>query len=228
MNYNDFRKLQIISNEDICRNIFNENSQSIKIKKEERAVKNLLTIYNATLKLSGEKGFSAMSLRDLCLETGLSMGALYSYFSTKEDLLNIIREQSQRFISKVMLEMIEQAETTQGKLRAAIKSHLYLSEIMPEWFIFFFMETRTMKKEEQKKAIASELFTETIFVDILEEGNKLKAFSVENPVLMASVIKPMLQDWYLKRWKYSRRKVSVDKYAGFVINFVEKFVMPDS
>jgi AcrR family transcriptional regulator len=226
MNYNDFRKLQVISNEDICRNIFNENSQSIKIKKEERAVKNLLTIYNATLKLSSEKGFSAMSLRDLCRETGLSMGALYSYFSTKEDLLNIIREQSQRFISKVMLETIEQEETIPGKLRAAIQSHLYLSEIMPEWFIFFFMESRTMKKEEQKKAIASELFTETIFVKILEEGNKQKVFSVENPVLMASVIKPMLQDWYLKRWKYSRRKVSVDEYAGFVINLVEKFVMP--
>ncbi len=226
MNYNDFRKLKIISNEDICRNIFNENSQSIKIKKEERAVKNLLNIYNATLKLSSEKGFSAMSLRNLCRETGLSMGALYSYFSTKEDLLNIIRKQSQHLISKVMLEMIERTEAIQEKLRAAIKSHLYLSETMPEWFIFFFMETRTMKKEEQKKAIASELFTEKIFIDILEEGNKQKVFSVENPVLMASVIKPMLQDWYLKRWKYSRRKVSVDEYAVFVINFVEKFVMP--
>lgn len=226
MNYNDFRKLQTISSEDICRNIFNENSQFIKIKKEERAVKNLLTIYNATLKLSSKKGFSAMSLRDLCRETGLSMGALYSYFSTKEDLLNIIREQSQRFISTVMLEMIEQAETIHGKLRTAIQSHLYLSEIMPEWFIFFFMETRTMKKEEQKKAIASELFTEKIFMDIFEEGNRQKVFSVENPMLMASVIKPMLQDWYLKRWKYSRRKVSVDEYADFIIRFVETFVMP--
>jgi len=226
MNFDEFRKLQIISNEDICRDIFNENSHSIKIKKEERAVKNLLNIYNATLKLSSKKGFSAMSLRDLCRETGLSMGALYSYFSTKEDLLNIIREQSQRVISKVMLDMIEKAETIQDKLRAAVESHLYLSEIMPEWFIFFFMETRTMKKEEQKKAIASELFTEKIFIDILEEGNKQNIFSVDNPVLTASLIKPMLQDWYLKRWKYSRRKVSVDEYAGFVIRFIEKFVIP--
>lgn len=226
MNFNEFRKLQIISDEDICRTIFNENSRSIKIKKEERAVRNLLNIYHATLTLSSKKGFSAMSLRDLCRETGLSMGALYSYFSTKEDLLNIIREQSQRIISRVMLDMIERAETVREKLRAAIESHLFLSEIMPEWFIFFFMETRTMKKEEQKKAIASELFTEKIFIDILEEGNTQKVFAVENPVLTASLIKPMLQDWYLKRWKYSRRKVSVDEYAGFVIRFVEKFVIP--
>lgn len=226
MNFNEFKKLQIISDEDICRTIFNENSRSIKIKKEERAVRNLLNIYHATLTLSSRKGFSGMSLRDLCRETGLSMGALYSYFSTKEDLLNIIREQSQRIISRVMLDMIERAETIREKLRAAIESHLYLSEIMPEWFIFFFMETRTMKKEEQKKAIASELFTEKIFIDILEEGNTQKVFAVENPMLTASLIKPMLQDWYLKRWKYSRRKVSVDEYAGFVIQFIEKFVIP--
>jgi hypothetical protein len=82
-----------------------------------------------------------------------------------------------------------------------------------------------MKKEEQKKAIESELFTEKIFIDILDEGNKQNVFSVENPMLTASLIKPMLQDWYLKRWKYSRRKVSVDEYAAFVINFVEKFVI---
>ena len=226
MKFSDFSRNVFLSAEDICRDIFKENRASIKIKKENVVVKNLVTIFNATLRLSNEKGYQAMSLRDLCRETGLSMGALYSYFSTKEDLLNIIREQSQRFISKVMLEMIEQAETIQEKLRAAIQSHLYLSEIMPEWFIFFFMETRTMKKEEQKKAIASELLTEKIFIDILEEGNEQKDFFVENPVLMASVIKPMLQDWYLKRWKYSRRKVSVDEYAEFVINFVEKFVLP--
>ena len=35
-------------------------------------------------------GFQAMTLRSLSRESGLSMGALYNYFSSKEDLLKII------------------------------------------------------------------------------------------------------------------------------------------
>ena len=38
------------------------------------AVKNLVKIFKATLKLANRKGFHAMSLRDLCAESGMSMG----------------------------------------------------------------------------------------------------------------------------------------------------------
>ena len=45
-----------------------------------------------------------------------------------------------------------------------------------------------------------------------------------DPQLTASVIKAMLQDWYLKRSKYAGRKISVDQYARFILKFVESFI----
>ena len=42
--------------------------------------------------------------------------------------------------------------------------------------------------------------------------------------LTGAVIKAMLQDWYLKRWKYARRNVSVEKYAAFVMDLVETYL----
>ena len=42
--------------------------------------------------------------------------------------------------------------------------------------------------------------------------------------MAASLTKPLLQDWYLKRWKYSRRGVGPDVYADWVIGFVEAFL----
>ena len=117
MNFNDFSRNVILSAEDICRDIFRENRASIKIKKENVVVKNLVTIFNATLRLSNEKGFQAMSLRDLCRETGLSMGALYSYFSSKDELLEIIQEQGRRLAAKVLTEHIDKAEGPERNLR---------------------------------------------------------------------------------------------------------------
>ncbi len=68
-----------------------------------------------------------------------------------------------------------------------------------------------------------ELASEKIFSDIIEEGINQGLFQVEDNLLAASVIKAMLQDWYVKRWKYSKRKIGVEQYAGFVIQCVERF-----
>jgi AcrR family transcriptional regulator len=228
MRFSDFSRNVILSAEDICRDIFKENRASIKIKKENVVVKNLVTIFNATLRLSNEKGFQAMSLRDLCRETGLSMGALYSYFSSKDELLKIIQEQGRRLAVKVLTEHIEKGEGPEEKLEAAVRSHLYLSEIMQEWFFFSYMETRYLDREEHKKAIAGELFTEQLFIDILEQGKEQKTFHVDNAALIAAAIKAMLQDWYLKRWKYSRRVVSVEEYAAFLTGFIRSHIIPDA
>ena len=48
-----------------------------------------------------------------------------------------------------------------------------------------------------------------------------------DPVMAASMIKPLLQDWYLKRWKYRRREVTPDSYAYWAVELVEAFVVAD-
>ena len=224
MTFNEFKQMAMISMEEICRDIFRENQKSIKIKKEAVAVKNLSNIFSTTLKLSNEKGFQTMSLRDLSRSSGLSMGALYSYFTSKEELLAMIQEQGRRLTRIILTRQVGHITDPREKLQAAVRTHLYLTEVMQEWFYFSYMEAKNIDKVQQKKAIESELATEQMFIDILEEGGKKGLFSVSDPVLTASVIKSMLQDWYVKRWKHSRRSISVDQYADFVIGFIESAV----
>jgi len=222
--FGEFKKLALLSMEEICRDIYRENRDTIKIKKEHVAVKNLAVIFDATLKLSSQKGFQAMSLRDLCRETSLSMGALYSYFSGKEKLLDIILQQGRRIVKKMLEEALAGTGAGTEKLRAAVRTHLYLSEVLQRWFFFAFMETKNLGKEEQKAAMASELYTEKVFIDILEEGAAAGVFRIEHSALTAAIIKAMLQDWYLKRWKYTKRGVAVEGYADFIIAAIDKMI----
>jgi hypothetical protein len=74
-------------------------------------------------------------------------------------------------------------------------------------------------------AVASERFTEKVIADILEGGKSDGIFYLDDCQLTASVVKAMLQDWYLKRSKYARRSISVDRYAQFVLGFIEAFVL---
>ncbi len=224
MSFDEFKQLAMVSMEEMCREIFKENQASIKIKKEAVALKNLARIFNTTLRLANEKGFQTMSLRDLSRASGMSMGALYSYFSSKEALLEMIQNRGRRLTRKILSRLVDPAQDPAAKLETAIRAHLYLTEVMLPWFYFSYMETKNLDKIQQKKSIESELATERMFIEILDEGKRQGVFRVADCVLTASVIKAMLQDWYLKRWKYTRRQVSVDDYAGFVIDFVESAI----
>jgi AcrR family transcriptional regulator len=225
MNYAKFQKQISLSKQDICREVFAENRKTIRVKKEGTVVKNLEKIFDATLKISNKKGFQAMSMRDLSKETHLSMGALYSYFSSKEELLEMLQHQRRTITKRILREYIEYEKDPLAKLKVAIRTHLYLSETMQPWFYFSYMETKNLSKKQQQQAIASELYTEKIFTDILDQGQVEGYFQVQNRQLTASLIKSILQDWYLKRWKYASRKVSVDQYAQFVLEFVQAFIL---
>lgn len=223
MDLKSFEKQVAISTEDICREIFESRSGSIRIKKEKVAVKNLVKIFKATLKLANRKGFHAMSLRDLCAESGMSMGGLYAYFKNKEQLLTLIQEQGRAIVARIMGDQLAGIDDPIHALEMAVRSHLYLSEVLQPWFFFSYMETRFFHAAEGQRAIAGELQTEAIFADILERGNAHGCFGIADPLLVAAAIKALLQDWYLKRWKYRRRKIQVEAYADFVISMIDAY-----
>lgn len=200
--------------------IYRENRESIRVKKEQVAVKNLERIFDALLKLAQDKGFHAMSLRDLSSASGLSMGALYSYFSSKDDLRGHVFRYGARFAKDVVQAEADLYDAPADRLAAAIRAHLYLSEAQRPWFYFSYMEAKNLPKGVRIKAMENERLTEKIFSDILEEGKDKGAFALADVGLTAAAIKAMLQDWYLKRWKYTESGTGVEEYAGFVINFV--------
>lgn len=212
--------LHPLSIEGICKEIYQDNRNSIKIKKEELAIKNLTKIMKTVIKISHKQGFHAMSLRDLSRESELSMGALYNYFSSKEEFLNMMYIQGQALINKIMQESIRAGQNSSERLLRGICTHLYLSESISKIFYFFYMEAKSLKPEDQKKAITMEQFTENVFEELLKDGIQNGEFEIPYPLLTASAIKALLQDWYLKRYKYSERKISVEEYANFLIRFV--------
>jgi hypothetical protein len=97
---------------------------------------------------------------------------------------------------------------------------------MQPWFYFSYMETKNLAREEHKKAIQSELFMEKIITDIVQQGEDHGLFRPVQKELAGAVIMALLQDWHLKRWKYARRKVTVEGYAAFVVDFVYAYLAP--
>ncbi|MCB1173512.1 MAG: TetR/AcrR family transcriptional regulator [Leptospiraceae bacterium] len=201
-----------------------DNRQSIQIKKEDLAVRNLERIVKTVLIISQRQGFHGMSLRQLSQQSRLSMGALYNYFGSKEELLQMIYRQGQKQIHQLLPAWIARSQSAAGQLMQAVCCHLYLSEALVHVFYFFFMEGKHLRGVDQKKAVALERSTEIYFEEIIQRGMDGGEFQAVDVSMTASAVKSLLQDWYLKRYKYRARKISVDDYARFALSFVFRYL----
>jgi len=155
----------------------------------------------------------------------MSMGGLYAYIRNKDDLIHLIQSHGFIITRRTLLHYTDEVQDVRGRLFAAIKAHLYLSELMRAWFYFSYMEAKSLPVEEKRDAVAIELEIEEIFLRLIEDGIEAKVYCSRNSRLVASMIKALLQDWYLKRRKYRDQNVAVDDYAAFVRDVIESYLL---
>ena len=214
MNFNQFCKTHKPTQSELFAEFYDLFKENIAIKNKKIAVEKLQTIITATFKLSAAQSFANMSLRQLSDETNISMGGLYSYIKNKQQLSLYLHQFLNHFAEKVL-------NQSDNNLESLIKTHIYLSEILQPWFFFAFMESKNLNKTMRKYAIKSELQMESRLIKVIEQGQKEKVY---NEILaaetLAAHIKPLLHDWYLKRWKYKQRKISVDEFCYSVMIFI--------
>lgn len=205
------------STEALCADILDRHRDTIMVKKPAFAVRKLSVIVTAALDLSNRKGFQAMSLRDLSAASGVSMGGLYAYFDSKTTLLNMILTEVTEQVRTALDRAPEDVAADPARhLDWLIDTHVQLTETMLPWFTFAFMEAKNFPAAERRMAIDSEELTERIFAQTIARGVACGTFRPDTSPLLASLIKPMLQDWYVKRSKYRRRGVDVPTYVATV------------
>ena len=210
-----------------CARILERHRDTIEVRKDHVAIANLVRIIEATLKLSNTKGFHATSMRDLAKASGISMGGLYSYVANKTALLSmILGEVVETIIEVLSFPPEEVLSDPRAHLRWIIETHIRVSEEMLPWFVFAFMEAKSFPAKERAYAIQAEEATEKIIADVLKHGMRTGVFAEREIGLTAALIKPLLQDWYVKRAKHRKRGTTVEQYVEAVMTLVEKAFVP--
>jgi|TARA_B110001454_G_scaffold58381_1_gene57156 AcrR family transcriptional regulator len=213
-----FRKRWILEGEVFWQSVFEIHKDKMQIKNRKIAVVNLEKIFTATFKLANNKGFQSMSLRDLSKETGISMGGLYSYIGSKEDLASVIEEVQRSYIDQVIGDLADENLPVIEYLQAMIYGGVYMMEILSPWYYFCFMELKGLPKVQQQFALDVELRCESVLIDSFMTGVEEGQFRCKNPELLASQITAQMQQWHLKYWKFRLHGVPTQEYAQFIFD----------
>ena len=219
-NFEQFQAMTPLNGETIWTYLVERNAERIGVKRRKPALENMEKIFGATFKLANDVGFRAMSLRDLCRETGLSMGGLYGYIESKDQLAEMI-EDVVRQATFELPRMFAHIEGPLERLEAMVRGTIYLSEILQPWFYFVYMDSRVLNFEQRGMAKNSELSVQTTIAGILDE---MRPPPAGNSTMLSAHILAIFQDWYIKRWKYRAAKVHVDEFADSVLLFVRSHV----
>jgi len=91
-------------------------------------------ILDAALACFSRRGYHATSMEDIVREAGLSVGAIYTYFPSKEELFRVLAEARFRHTRDRIQAMVRQGDTLATRLESAIE-HFFdvLDEEIGPW-----------------------------------------------------------------------------------------------
>lgn len=216
-----FRRAWPLEGEPLWRRVYDAHRDHMQIKNARAALRNLEKIFNCTFRLANSKGFQAMSLRDLSRETGISMGGLYAYIGSKHELASAIEAVLRQAIDDVMSDLDAHGLDPYQHLKAIIYGDLYMNDIMHHWYYFCYLEAKGLTREQRDAAMQLELQFDRGLKQIFREGVEHGVFRLDDDIdLLATQTTALLQQWYLKRWKFQLRGTRIETYADFVFGSV--------
>jgi AcrR family transcriptional regulator len=181
-------------------------------------------IFRAALKLIRKKGYHGTTLRDISKESGISLGNLYDYIRTKEDILYLVHEKAAQLITTSVSERGSGGSSPLKKLEALILKELGTIDRYQDLIMSIYQESHALSKPSLKTMLSSEEAHMDQFVEVLQEGMDAGIFKPGNPVMLANLIKIMVDCWVLRRWTL-RGRVKLGEMRRGIIQMIEKGIV---
>jgi len=159
-------------------------------------------IVNAAVDLFVRKGFHKTTIREIAQKFGMSIGTLYEYIRTKEDILILVCDYINSTASIRVKPSVEITEDSTQSLKNAIEIYYKIIDEMQDYIIFLYQETKSLSHENRKYIFKSEEDMTEIFINILRHGVEQGNFKIEekNIPLTAHNIMVLGQMWAFRRW----------------------------
>ena len=217
-----FKKSVPINSQAIWAAFYHLHKKKVQVQKESVAIEKLQTIIKATFKLSNQKGFSLMSLRDLSQATNMSMGSLYNYIGSKSQLAEMIHQFLPHVFDTCIGEQIRTTDAPDVKLEKLIRGHVFISEALQPWFFFAFMETKHLSRSVKDLAKNNEVKSEELMECFIAQGVEKGIYQPCDLFLTSMMIKSLLQNWYVKHAKYRSSDITCENYLKYIEQVIKK------
>ena len=171
-------------------------------------------IADAAVQLFIDKGFHKTTTRQIARAAGFSIGSLYEYFASKEDILYMVCEAIHAEVERGVTEAMSQAKGGRDALVKIIQEYFMVCHQMSDFILLIYQETQSLPSQWQKRVLENELRITGLFVKALAriaKSGDLINLKENNLELAAHNIVVLGHMWTFRRW-YLAHHYSIDDY----------------
>jgi AcrR family transcriptional regulator len=179
-----------------------QNTIKSKIKDRNLIETRRKELINSAVELFVKKGYHQTTVREIAKEFGMSMGALYDYIRTKEDILFLVCDHIHSSVSSKLIESKLSKKSGIEILKDAIEDYFKIIDQNQDYMLLLYQETKSLSKTARKYIFTAENELTSIFEDILKRCMKEKAVSISKrkTKIVAHNIMVTGQMWAFRRW----------------------------
>lgn len=180
-------------------------------------------IIDGAVDLFTKKGFHKTTTREIAKACRLSIGSLYEYIQTKEDVLYLVCEYIHDQLEEEIRQVIDPRKNGFDNLHACIYRYFQLMGTMRPSILIIYQETKSLPKEMREKVLEREEGISQLFIDLIESGRKDRSISVESEEipLLAHNILVLAQMWVFRYWSLKKRYTH-EEFTKLQINHILK------
>ena len=159
-------------------------------------------IIRYSTRLLCKRGFDKATVREIAKACDMSIGSLYHYVGTKEDILALILQRGVSEMADAVEESVESlanvspTEALRQQMRMLIEKSNEITDIT----VFLYQETKNLDKAGRKAIYESEARTQGAIEKLLVRGIEAGEFEMGSVPLMAHNIVVIGEAWAFRRW----------------------------
>ncbi len=198
------------------------------IKNKDLVRKRRRQIVDAAVKLFIKHGYHKTNSRELAKETGLSIGSLYEYISTKDDILYLVAIAIHAEVEQGVKDALARPTHSKDALAEVIREYFLVCDRMSDHVLLMYQVTHFLPEKWEKKVLEAELRITNLFIDAMKQLRvlgKLPNLDDNTINLIGHNISIMGHTWAFRRW-YFAKIFTIDQYieqqTEFIMSYLEE------
>ena len=174
-------------------------------------------IVDAAVNLFIENGFHKTTTRQIARAAEISIGSLYEYIATKEDVLYLVCDAIHAEIERGVAEALERAKNGKNPLAEVIREYFMVCHRMNDHILLIYQETQSLPHKWQRVVLENEIRITGIFTRVLAgltASGDLPRIPPLQLDLLAHNISVMGHMWTFRRW-FLANHYTINAYIDF-------------
>ena len=179
-------------------------------------------IVDAAVPLFIKQGFHKTTTRQIARAAGISIGSLYEYVASKEDILYLVCDSIHAEVERGVSDAMNRAKGGSNSLVEVIREYFMVCHRMSDHILLIYKETQSLPLQWRKKVLENEVRITGIFMEILARlisTGDLPHLSERSMDLIAHNISVLGHMWTFRRW-FLARHYSIEDYIKLQTEFI--------